>query len=126
MNQKLTELATQRLVKILDANYEKANLPELVKNNCTNLNPSEQDKLLEVLKEFKDLFDGTLGVWDIGPVTFELKEGAKPYHGRAYPVPMAQKETIMKEIKKTHGNWGAGVAVIVRMGCTLIYTAKKE
>ena len=28
---KSTELATQRVVKILDANYEKANLPEIVK-----------------------------------------------------------------------------------------------
>ncbi len=44
---KATELATQQVVKILDAKYEKANLPELVKNNCTNLSPSEQDKLLE-------------------------------------------------------------------------------
>ncbi len=43
---KATELATQQVVKISDANYEKANLPELVKNNCTNLSPSEQDKLL--------------------------------------------------------------------------------
>ena len=56
---KATELATQQVVKIFDANYEKANLPELVKNNCTNLSPSEQAKLLEVLEEFEDLFDGT-------------------------------------------------------------------
>ena len=84
----------------MHANYERADLPELVKNNCTDLSPSEQDKLLEVLEEFEDLFNGTLGVWDIEPVTFELKEGAKPYHGRAFPVPMAHKETIMKEIKR--------------------------
>jgi hypothetical protein len=59
---KATELATQRVVKILDVNYKKADLPELVKNNCTNLSSSEQDKLLEVLEELEDLFDGTLGV----------------------------------------------------------------
>ena len=29
-----TELATQRILKILDAKYEKDNLPELVKTNC--------------------------------------------------------------------------------------------
>ena len=28
-----TELATQRVVKILDANYEKANLPAIVRDN---------------------------------------------------------------------------------------------
>jgi hypothetical protein len=97
---KATELATQRMVKILDAKYEKANLPELVKSNCTNLSPSEQAKLLEVLEEFEDLFDGTLGVWDTEPVTFELKEGAKPYHGRAFPIPQVHKETIMREIRR--------------------------
>ena len=63
------------MVKILDASYEKANLPELVKSNCTNISPSEQAKLLEVLTEFEDLFDGTLDEWDTEPVSFELKEG---------------------------------------------------
>ena len=81
---KSTELATQRIVKILDAKYEKANIPELIKNNCSHLNPEEQKKLLEVLTEFEDLFDGTLGDWNTEPVSFELKEGATPYHGRAY------------------------------------------
>ena len=36
---KSTELATQRLVKILDAKYEKADLPEIVKTDCKHLNP---------------------------------------------------------------------------------------
>ena len=61
-------------MKILDANYEKANLPELVKTNCSNVNSNKRFKLLEVLTEFEDLFDGTLGDWDIEPVSFELKE----------------------------------------------------
>ena len=97
---KSTELATQRVVKILDANYEKANLPEIVQNNCSHLKPAEQWTLLELLEEFEDLFDGTLGDWDTKPVSFELKEGIKPYHGRAFPIPKVHKETIMKEIKR--------------------------
>ena len=40
---KSTKLATQLIVKILDAKYEKANLPEFVKNDCTHLNPEEQN-----------------------------------------------------------------------------------
>ncbi len=95
-----TELATQRVVKILDANYEKSDLPELIRSKCTNLSPLEQAKLLEVLTEFEDLFDGTLGDWDTEPVSFELKEGAKPYHGRAFPIPKVHKETILNEIKR--------------------------
>ena len=36
---KSTKLATQRIVKIVDAKYEKANLPEIVENNCSHLKP---------------------------------------------------------------------------------------
>ena len=43
--------ATRRCVKILDANYKKADLPSVVKNNCSHLSPDEQAKLLELLIE---------------------------------------------------------------------------
>ena len=46
---KSTELATQRIVQILDAKYEKADLPEIVKNDCKHLNPVEQKQLIEVV-----------------------------------------------------------------------------
>ena len=65
---KSTELATQRIVKILDAKYEKANLPDIIQNDCAHLNPTEQIKLLELLTEFEDLFDGTLGDWKTEPI----------------------------------------------------------
>ncbi len=61
MEPKSTELATQRIVEILDAKYEKAILPDIVENECPHLNPEEKLKLLELLIEFEDLFDGTLG-----------------------------------------------------------------
>ena len=88
------------MVTILDANYEKEDLPEMVKTKCTNLSSKEQAKLLEVLTEFEDLFNGTLGDWDTEPVSFQLEEGAKPYHGRAFPIPKVHKETILNEIKR--------------------------
>jgi hypothetical protein len=85
-----TELATQRVVKILDANYTKADLQAVV-TNCTQLNSAEQNKLLELLKKFEPLFDGTLGNWRTKPVSFQFKEGATPYHGRAFPIPKYTK-----------------------------------
>ena len=94
-----TEQATQRVVHILDANYKKADLPEVVKT-CTHLSQHEQNELLEVLLEFEDLFDGTLGDWKTKPVSFELKRDAKPYHSRAFPIPRKHRETIMKEVKR--------------------------
>ena len=85
----------------LDAKYEKTNIPELITNDCTHLNPEEQMKLLEILIEFEDLFNGTLSDWNTEePVSFEMKEGVKPYHGRAFPIQKVHKETIPKEIKR--------------------------
>jgi hypothetical protein len=51
-----------------------------------------------LLLKYEELFDGTLGDWKLLPVSIELKEGAKPYHGRPYPIPKVHKATLMKEI----------------------------
>ena len=96
---KSTEEATQRVVRILDANYKKADLQAVV-NSCSHLNTDERQMLLKLLTDFEPLFDGTLGAWKTAPVSFELKEGARPFHGRAFPIPKVYKETIMKEIKR--------------------------
>ena len=96
---KSTEEATQRVVRILDANYKRADLQAVV-DSCTHLSSTDQKLLLELLTEYEPLFDGTLGAWKTTPVSFELKEGIKPYHGRAFPIPHVHKETIMKEIKR--------------------------
>jgi hypothetical protein len=53
-----------------------------------------------VLLKFELLFDGTLGDWKLPPVSFELKEGMKSYHGRPYPIPHKRKVILMKEIKR--------------------------
>jgi hypothetical protein len=97
---KSIEEATQRVVRILDANYKKADLQAIVRDNCTHLSSNDQIRLLRLLTEFESLFDGTLGAWRTTPVTFELKEGAKPYHGRSFPIPHFHKETIMKEVNR--------------------------
>jgi hypothetical protein len=71
-----------------------------VKDNCPHLEPSQQEKLLSLLLKHELLFDGTLGDWNRPPVSVEMKEGAKPYHGRPYPIPQIHKATLMKEINK--------------------------
>ena len=95
-----TQSATKHVVDILDAQYKKADLPAIVRENCSHLSASERDRLLSMLLKFEDLFDGTLGDWKLPPVTFQLKEGATPYHGRAYPVPQIHKAVLMKEINR--------------------------
>jgi hypothetical protein len=74
----------KRVVEILDAKYDKADLPSIVKNNCMHLSTSHQNLLLALLLKLMELFDCTLGDWKLPPVSFELKEDAKPYHGRPY------------------------------------------
>jgi hypothetical protein len=93
-----THNTTKRIVKILDAKYDKADLPSIVKNNCMHLSTSHCNSLLALLLNFEELFNGTLGDWKLPPVSFELKEGAKPHHGRPYPIPKIHKDTLMKEI----------------------------
>jgi hypothetical protein len=72
------------MVKILDAKYKKADLPAIIKENCSHLTASDREKLLSVLLKFKSLFDSTLSDWKLPPVSFELKEGMNLYHGRPY------------------------------------------
>jgi hypothetical protein len=41
-----------------------------------------------------------LGDWKTKPVSFQLKEGVSPYHGRAFPVPKIHKATLIKEVER--------------------------
>ena len=57
---------TKCLIEILDAKYEKANLRAITKEEFLNhLSATEQNKLLKLLQEFEELFDGTLWVTGI-------------------------------------------------------------
>jgi hypothetical protein len=94
-----TRSATKRVMEILDAKYEKADLPAINRENCSHLKVSDREKLLTVLLIFESLFDGTLGDWSLPPVSFELKEGMKPYHGRPYPIPHKHTAVLMKKNK---------------------------
>ena len=91
-----TKSATKRTVEILDASYEKANLPKVIKNTCGHLSKIEQAKLLTLLLKYEELFDGTLGNFETDPVHFNLKPDVEPYYGRPYPVPKSQLEVFKK------------------------------
>ncbi len=56
-----TSTATKGVVEILDAKYEKADLPAIIRENCSHLKASDREKLLSVLPKFESLFNGTLG-----------------------------------------------------------------
>jgi hypothetical protein len=56
-----------------------------------------------LLLNYEPLFDGTLGDWNRPPVSFKIKEGAKPYHGRPYPIAQIHKATLMNKINRLAG-----------------------
>ena len=61
---------------------------------------TKRRRLLDLLKAFDDLFDGTLGQWNTGPVKIELKPNAKPKGARWHPVPHINKDTFCKELMR--------------------------
>ena len=96
---KLAIKASKRLKEILDAKYVKANLEEEVE--CfVNLIPYEKESLLELLKKYEHLFDGTLGKWKSEPYNIQLKEGAQPFHAKAYPIPKIYEQTLRDEVQR--------------------------
>lgn len=95
----VTEEATKRMIKILDSNYKKADLAQ-VAAGAKHLTKEERSKLYNLLMEYEDLFDGTLGEWKSDPVDFELVDGAKPHSQRHYPVPHLYKKTFKKELDR--------------------------
>jgi hypothetical protein len=81
MEPQSTQDATKHVTRILDAKYKKAEHQLIVRNNCKHLSADHQKKLLQLLKKYESLFDGTLGDWKTKPVSFQLKKGVSPYHG---------------------------------------------
>ena len=55
-----TREATERMVNIIFSTYVNEEL-ERVAANATQLDDKERTQLLGILKDFEDLFDGTLG-----------------------------------------------------------------
>jgi hypothetical protein len=98
MEPQSTQDTTRRATWILDAKYNRADLQSIVKENCKNLSANQQKKLLQLLRKYESLFDGTLGDWRTKPVSFQLRKGVSPYHGQAFPVPNIHKDAITKEV----------------------------
>ncbi len=100
MEPQSTQDATKCVTWILDAKYQKADLQSIIRDDCKHLSADQQKKLLQLLKKYELLFDGTLGDWKTKPVSFQLKEGVSPYHGQAFLVPKVHKDTIRKEVER--------------------------
>jgi hypothetical protein len=100
MEPQSTQDTTQRATRILDTKYCKADLQLVVKDKNKHLSANQQKKLLQLLKKYESLFNGTLGDWKTKLVSFQLKAGASLYHSQAFPVPKIHKDAINKEVER--------------------------
>ena len=88
-----TQESNDQMVKILDSTYAKA-------DNISQINDEERTLLLSLIKDFEDLFGGTLDDWTTEPFNLEINPDSKPFNSRYYPVPRINKETFRKDIKR--------------------------
>jgi hypothetical protein len=100
MEPQSTQDPTKRAMRTLDAKYSKADLQSIVRDNCKHLSADHQQKLLQLLKKYESLLDGTLGDWKTKPVSFQLKEYVSPYHEQAFPIPKIHKDTIINKVER--------------------------
>jgi hypothetical protein len=93
-----TQDATKHVTRILDTKYKKADLQAIVRDICIHLSTNQQKKLMQLLKKYKSLFDGTLGDWKTKPVSFQFKEQVSPDHGQAFPVPKIHTSDLQSKM----------------------------
>jgi transposase InsO family protein len=91
--------AEDRHKQILDADYSKVNIRQYVEA-LSHLSSNEKTQLTHTLENYPTLFGGGLGELKIKPVAFQLKENAKPYHARAYPIPHAYEAATKTEVQR--------------------------
>lgn len=95
----IVQQSTQRLHKILDAVYQKADIEQFIQTQ-THLSFEQRMKLKTILLKYESLFDGTLGTWNIPPIDIYLKKDAIPFQSKPYKVPKINEETFKKEIQR--------------------------
>jgi len=90
--------AVSHIKIILDAEHQKADLKNVCQSQ-TELTVEQKGQLEALLCKYEPLFEGQLGRWQSQEVKLELKEGAKPYHSRAYNIPRCHIQTLKAEVE---------------------------
>ena len=65
-----------------------------------HLSLTQRQQLKQLLDKCAELFDGTLGTWNLEPVELELKPDATPHHARPHPIPRVHQETLKMEVER--------------------------
>ena len=78
--------APKIIKQILDAEYNKINLKSTIVN-LNYLKDKHKSSKIELLQKYEKMFEGTLGKYRGSNYTIEVKENAKPYHAKPFPIP---------------------------------------
>ena len=79
---------------------KKINIVETISKNCSHLSKNKQNKIINLLKKYEKLFNGTLGDINTCPVHLEFKKGAIPKHHKPIPVLKIHEMTLKKELQR--------------------------
>ena len=120
-----THNATKRFIKIMDAKYDMVALPAIMRDNCSHLSPSHQEKLLSLLLKYESLFDGTLGDWNRLPV-YRINEKGHAISWQTIPHNTDTHSYSKERDKQTRIYKGCKEAIIIAMGLSNIHKPKEE
>ena len=68
-----TKELINRAVKILDAKYEKSDVPQIVKDTCSYHKESQKLELFSLIQKYEPIFYGTLGKLENRSCTLQVK-----------------------------------------------------
>ena len=67
---------TWKMCIILDDKYKKEDLNKVITEQCQHLSTEERERIVAILRKFKDMSNGTLCMWNTNPLYLELKDDA--------------------------------------------------
>ena len=76
---------TKRIKRILDTEYKKINLIEIV-NNLNYSKDNYENSSLKLLQKYEEMFDEILSNCTDSNYTIELTEDSKSYHAKHFPI----------------------------------------
>jgi hypothetical protein len=124
------DLSAYTTTAIKDAEYEQANLEDLILQQ-RHLSVDQQNDLYRTFLQCHKLFSGKLGVYPHKVFHIDLKPDAVPYHSKAYQVPRVHLPTFKKELNRLVSTnvlrragatkWAAGTFIIPKKDNTVCW-----
>jgi hypothetical protein len=78
--------------------YKKSDLLEIAKHDRKHLTPAQQALLFNILTANEVVFKGGCGHYNRVPISLKLKDDAKPFCAKPYPIPLKNREVMQHEL----------------------------